>query len=108
MTKNYADIIDALEANDGAYETLRRKVKSKEWLSIAKNPSAEKLVTIIQDRIRRDASDYDVFMDMLRDIDGMDQIAKMLQLPGKTISLYILLKGCHHINGLNAECMICD
>ena len=106
VTENYADIIDALEANNPAYKTLRRKVKSKEWLKAAENPPAEELVTIIQNRIRRDPSDYDVFMDMLHDTDGMDQIAKELQLPGRTISLYILLKRCHHINVLNTECMI--
>ena len=81
VTKNYEDIIDALEANNAAYKTLRRKVKSKEWLRASENPSAEELVTIIQNRIRRDTSDYDMFMDMLHDTDGLDQITKKLQLP---------------------------
>ena len=106
VTENYVDIIDALEANNAAYKTVRRKVKSKEWLRAAENPTEEELVTIIQNRIRRDANDYAVFMNMLHNTDGMDQIAKKLQLPGRTISLYILLKRCHHINVLNTECMI--
>ena len=106
VTENYEDIIDALEANNAAYKTVRRKVKAKEWLRATENPSEEELVTIIQNRIRRDTSDYDVFMDMLHNTDGMDQIVKKLQLPGRTISLYILLKRCHHINVLNTECMI--
>ena len=63
------------------------------WLTGAENPTAEKLVTIIQDRIRRDASDYDVFMDMLRDTDGMDQIAEKLQLPSKTTLKLLLIAG---------------
>ena len=92
VRENYADIIDALEANKAAYNTLRRKVKSKEWLSAAADPPEETLVTIIQNRIKWDTSDYDVFVDMLHNTDGMDQIAKKLQLPGRTISLYILLK----------------
>ena len=92
VTENYEDIIDALEANNPAYMTLRRKVKSMEWLRATENPPAEDLVIIIQNRIRRDTSDYDMFMDMLHYTDGMDQIAKKLQLPGRTISLYILLK----------------
>ena len=85
VTENYEDIIDALDANNAAYKTLRRKVKAKEWLKAAENPPAEELVTIIQNRIRRDASDYDVFMDMLHDADGMDQIVKKLQLLGRAI-----------------------
>ena len=89
VTENYEDIINALEANNGACKTLRRKLKAKEWLRAAENPPAEKLVTIIQNLIRRDNSDYDVFMDMLHDTVGMDQIAKKLQLPGRNcIVLY--------------------
>ena len=106
MKTNLNHIVDTLKSNTAAHDAMRMRVKSKGWLEVYDKPTAEDLVSIIQNRIELEASDYDVFMDMLRDTDGMDQIAKKLQLPGMTISLYILLKRCHHINVLNTECMI--
>ena len=45
--------------------------------------TAEELVTIIQNRIRWDANDYDVFVDMLHDTDGIDKTAKKLKFLGR-------------------------
>ena len=77
--------------NTAAHHALRMSVKSKRWLEVYEKPTAEDLVSIILNCIKLEAGAYSVFMDMLHDTDGMDLIAKKLQLPGRTISLYILL-----------------
>ena len=103
---NLKNIVGTLKSNTAAHDAMRMSVKSEGWLEVYDKPTAEDLVSIIQNRIELEPSNYAVFMNMLHNTDGMDQIAKKLQLPGRTISLYILLKRCHHINVLNTEYMI--
>ena len=88
---NYDDIVVTLMSNTAAHHALRGSLKSQKWLALYDEPTAEMLVTIILNRIYLKASEYSVFMDMLHKTVGMDLIAKKLQLPGRTISLYIML-----------------
>ena len=91
VQNNFDNIVDTLKSNTAAHHALRRILKSQKWLVVHDEPTEEKLVSVILNRIELDASVHSVFMDMLQDTDGMDLIAKKLQLPGRTISLYILL-----------------
>ena len=91
LQQNFEHIVATLMCNTAAHHVLRLNVKSKGWLEVYEKPTAEVLISIILNCIKQNASDYSVFMDMLYDTDGMDQIAEKLQLPGRTISLYILL-----------------
>ena len=91
VQENLKDIVGTLKSNTAAHDALRMSVKSKRWLEVYEKPTAEDLVSIILNCIKLKASDYSVFMDMLHDTDGMDQISEKLQLPGRTLSLSILL-----------------
>ena len=89
MRTNLDTIVKTLESNQSASETLRRKVKPKGWLGLATNPTAEELVTLVLGRIEHDVNQYGEFIDMLRDIEGMDLIVNTLT--GMTYYLSILL-----------------
>ena len=78
MRTNLDAIVDTLESNEPASQTLRRKVKAKGWLGLATNLTAEELVTLVLGRIEHDANQYGEFIAMLRDIEGMDLIVKTL------------------------------
>ena len=83
VKKNLKHIVGTLKSNTAAHDAMRMSMKSEGWLEVYEKPTAEDLVSIIQNRIELEVCDYDVFMDMLRNTDGMDHIAKKLQLPGR-------------------------
>ena len=58
MRTNLDAIVETLESNQSASQTLRRKVKAKKWLGLATNPTAEELVTLVLGRIKHDANQY--------------------------------------------------
>ena len=80
VKENLKHIVTTLKCNTAAHDTLKISMKSEGWVAIYDNPTADNLVPIILNRIELEAGNYDVFMRMLRDTDGMDQIAKKLQL----------------------------
>ena len=41
-------------------------------MAITENPTENQLVTLALQRIKQDPKQYDMFIDMLRDISGMD------------------------------------
>ena len=81
---NLKHIVATLKCNSAAHDALRMNVKSEGWLEAYHEPSAEELIGIILNRIELKASDYGLLMNMLHDTNGMDQIAKKLQLRGRT------------------------
>ena len=48
------------------------------WLDITQNPSENELVQQALQRIKMDPSQYDTFLTMIRDIQGLDPIVKVL------------------------------
>ena len=52
--------------------------KEKEWLGIIDKPNADEIVTFALGRIKQDPNQYDVFLGMLRKIEGMDLIVKQI------------------------------
>ena len=87
MKENLKHIVTTLKCNTAAHDALKMSMKCEGWLEVYDDPTADGLVPIILNRIELEAGDYDVFMRMLRDTDGMDQIAKKLQLhiPGRNV-----------------------
>ena len=75
---NLESITTALQLNPPASQSLRQKCKEKKWLGLAANPREEQLATFVLGRIEQDANQYDEFITMLRDIEGMDLIVKTL------------------------------
>ena len=66
------DIITALKATPGATDKLTGKYKQEGWMAFTEIPTEEKLVTLALQRIKQDPNQYDLFIDMLRCIKGMD------------------------------------
>ena len=66
------NIITTLKLNPGATDMLTGMYKQKGWIAITVHPTEDQLVTLALDRIKQDPKQYDMFIDMLRDIPGMD------------------------------------
>ena len=69
---NMSDIITALKSTPGATDELTGKYKQKGWLAITEYPTEDRLVNLALQRIKQDPKQYDMFIDMLRSISGMD------------------------------------
>ena len=71
-------ITETLQLNPGAREKLTRIYQQKKWVNIAATPVEGELVKLALKRIEQDPSQFDRFIDMLRNIEGMDLIVKTL------------------------------
>ena len=74
-----SDIIKALKLNPGAREKLTSLYQQNEWLAIEESPVEDKLVRVALMRIEQDPDQFDLFIDMLCDIEGMDVIVNKLR-----------------------------
>ena len=72
------DITVALKLNPGARDKLTSLYHQNRWLEITENPDEEKLVRLALVRIKQDPSQFDLFIDMLGGIEGMDVTVKIL------------------------------
>ena len=82
-------ITQVLNVNRDANQRLRQKFQKERWLSVGSDTGGEGLVTVALSRIENDAGQFQQFIDMLKDIDGMDQIVK--KLTGRYCTVYIFL-----------------
>ena len=71
-------ITKTLKLISGAKDKLTRLYQQKEWLGIEARQAEEELVTLALNRIEQDPSQFDLFIDMLRNIEGMDLIVTTL------------------------------
>ena len=83
-----SDIIKALKLNPGAKEKLTSLYQQNEWLGIDESPVEDKLVRVALMRIEQDPSQFDLFIDMLGDVEGMDVIVNILRGGELRCSLY--------------------
>ena len=81
-------ITKTLKLISGAKGKLTRLYQQKEWLGIEARPEEDELVTLALNRIKQDPSQFDLFIDMLRDIEGMDLIVKALTGGELSLCLY--------------------
>ena len=72
------DITQTLQLNPGARDKLTRLYQREKWLGIAARPAEGELVTLALDRIKQDPNQFDLFIDMLRDTEGMELIVTTL------------------------------
>ena len=84
---NYAILTQHLDVNKEAKKLLTRKYKSMGWLVPVADPSEDELVSQVMVRITHDPKEYDVFIFMLKEIDGTEEIVK--KLIGKLTLRYI-------------------
>ena len=78
VRKNYESLTQFLEVNEEAKKSLTRKYKSEGWLDPVATPSEDKLVSQVLVRIKDDSKQYDVFISMLKEIVGTEEIVKKL------------------------------
>ena len=78
VRQNLDAITQVLDMNSDANQRLRQKFQKERWLSVGSDTGGEQLVTVALSRIENDAGQFQQFVDMLNDIDGMDLIVKKL------------------------------
>ena len=71
-------ITATLKSNPAAFKCLRLKLIENGWQNAADRLTEEELLCLIADRIKLDASQFGDYMDMLKDIEGLDLVADML------------------------------
>ena len=87
------DIIKTLQLNPGARDKLTRLYQREKWLDIAARPAEDELVKCALDRIKQDPSQFDLFIDMLCDTEGMDLIVTTLIEGELRCSTYLISTG---------------
>ena len=76
---NLVSITKALKSTPGARENLILHYVQHKWLDTTENPVEGELVKLALERIKRDPSQFDLFINMLGDIEGMDLMVKALR-----------------------------
>lgn len=79
VRKNLRTINDHLRVNQGARQSLTEEYEEKEWIGIAYNPAVSEFTGLALNRIENDASQYHIFMDMLRNIKGIDIVVSRIE-----------------------------
>ena len=72
------DITEALKSNPAAFQSLRLKVMEEGWQSTTGKLTEEELVCLVINRVKLDASQFEVFTSMITDTDGLDLVADKL------------------------------
>ena len=76
---NMMKVIQTIEVTPTAVESLTTKFVEKEWLAAhAKGITANDLILLVLNRIKNDADEHELFIKMLNDITGLDQIVTLL------------------------------
>ena len=86
----------ALRVTPGAESSLLLKFQELLWLATGAKASAKELVTLSLNRINNDFKDYDVFINMLRNLKGMEHMVN--KMAGAFHSRYTICNFMHHYN----------
>lgn len=78
VLKNRQMIIDHLQENH-AKDQITMKYIEHQWIDITASLSGSDIITFALNRISADPRQYDAFMDMLRDIVGMEMVVKEIE-----------------------------
>ena len=70
--------IQTLQTTPGTKELLTVKYIEAKWMGLSARPAEDQLVGLALGRILQDSQQFDVFIDMLRNITGMELIVKKL------------------------------
>ena len=89
-------ITGLLRARKPAYEALTLHCKQEGWLEMTGNPTEDELVTLALVKIKNDSRQYDTFLNMLRAIEGLDEIVNAITCGyGKFLSIHIVIVPMH-------------
>ena len=78
VRRNFATLAQHLKVNKDAKEVLTWKYISEGWLDPVATPSGDELLSQVMVRIKQDPKQYDVFIEMLKEIAGTNQIVQKL------------------------------
>ena len=56
--------------------------KQRSWVGITITATANEMIVLALDRIKKDVRDYRVFIDMLNNVTGMDQVVSSIESNG--------------------------
>ena len=84
------DITDCLKANNAAKDALILEYQKQEWIEPTATLNEKELVPLVLNRISNDAGQYDIFMDMLKKIEGMNLIVNNIKGNGRFDHEYML------------------
>lgn len=73
------DITDCLKANRPAKDALILEYQKREWINITETLNETELVMLVLNRVSSDAGQYDIFIDMLKNIAGTNLIVNKLK-----------------------------
>ena len=79
VLKNLSSIIEHLQVNQPASDSLVQKYQEHGWLSITAKSEARELVILALGRIQTDVKQYAVLVSILGSITGMDIIVGNLK-----------------------------
>ena len=79
VCSHLVNITSLIQTTKGARERLTQHYIQRRWLDSTQNPSENELVKQALLRIKIDPSQYDTFLTMLRDTEGLDLIVKALK-----------------------------
>ena len=77
MLKRLQALTERLQLT-GEVETLLQKFKMQKWMGSAAAATANELVLLGLDRIKNQATDYDIFIRMLKSMPGVESIADQM------------------------------
>ena len=83
VLENIGNITHHLQGNEDAKKDLRLEYIKHKWLAKHARPEASALVEMALGRIELDVNEYEVFIEILKDIAGMGLIVG--KLTGRTI-----------------------
>ena len=78
VCSHLVNITSLLQITKGARERLTQHYIQRRWLDSTQSPSENELVQQALLRIKIDPSQYDTFLTMIRDTEGLDLIVKCL------------------------------
>ena len=79
VQSHYAALADCLDSNSAAKRDLERQLKAKGWIGAASILySSDELIHMVLVKIKLDKSNLDEFMEILRSVAGMEDIAGMI------------------------------
>ena len=78
VLSNLVIITEALESSPSSLDKLTLLYKQHKWLHIKEKPKESQLVILALERIKQDPSQFNLFMEMLCSIKGMDLIVTIL------------------------------
>ena len=70
---------DTLKATPGAVDDLLVRFKQIEWMGINEKATADQLIENALNKIKYDATKYTVFIDMLKNMAGTDQVVPSIE-----------------------------